>query len=353
MKFRFLFSVCIFVLFGGVGCIEPVLPDEPALLEESAPPPKELAITRIIFAANLANGKNCNDRNASNACDLYEATLDLETGEVANVRQVTNTEQSESHPAWNPNGNIAYFTVFNTPRSKDIGFVDVSTGKTNLLQTNAAWATVHPAGDVFLYVSETTDMLMEAALSREGTSLKNATPLTGIANQQDPDFSSDGRYIVFHETGGEMTHGTVYDRETEQSTSYDTRSGHCTFGENGLITLCDNAQGGGIFSRMFANGKLGASELFLADLRPNDIAKYDPVMEDCNGTSFNYPTFCGDDEHLLVSASCNQGGAVIYSRLFLIDFSLEVPRYLPIGKHIAEAFDGPGNSTWTVDCITQ
>lgn len=339
MDSRLFLAACALVLLSGAGC-------------GNTPSPNEGATARIIFAANLASGGNCDDRDAENACDLYGATLDLETGTPTNVRRVTDTEQSESYPAWNPNGDAAYFTVFHTPRSKDIGYVDLASGETILLLKDAAWATVHPAGNLFLYVSAATDMIMQAVLQADGITLGEAVPLTRVANQQDPDFSRDGRYVVFHETGGAFTHGTVYDRETGLSVSHDTRSGHCTFGTDGLI-LCDNARGGGIFSRSFENGELGANDLFLADMRPSDIAEYDPDMGECDGTSFNYPTFCGDDDHLLVSASCSQGGSVAYSRLFLIVFSEEAPRYLPVGKYIAEAFGGPGNSTWTVDCLAQ
>lgn len=308
---------------------------------------------RIIFAGDLATNGGCADHGASDACDLFTADLDVATGAISNVAQQTSTDLSESYPAWHPNGERAYFTTLVDAKHKDLGSVDLATKTTALIQTDATWAEVNPAGNTFLYVSEETDKIMTASLNSEGTILANATPLTNIAGQQDPAFSADGRYVVFHETSTGVGMAGVFDTQTKTTASYGMQSGHCTIGWTGLVTLCDNVRAGGILGSTYANGALSTPALRIADAKPADLAKYDPAFASCNGASFNYPTFCGSDDHVLVSTSCNIGGSVSFSRLFLIDISSPTPTYFPIGKTIDESFNGPGQSTWTADCLAK
>lgn len=306
---------------------------------------------RIVFAGDLATDGGCADHSTDDRCDLFEATIDLNSGTVKSVTQITDTSESESYPVWNPNGEVAYYSIFKTEKTKDLGYVDVESGETGVFISGAAWPEVSPDGSTLLYVENKTKKIMRAALSEDGLSVGEGSELTGVANQQDPDFSSDGRYVVFHSTDAGEGQGAIYDLESGETASYGSRSGHCTFGALGFITLCDNVSGGGIFSNFYEDGSLGGVQLFVEDQEPSTLANYDPALAVCGGTSFNYPTFCGDDEHLLVSTSCNEKGTVTFSRLFLIDLTQEEPAYYPLGLNLDEAYNGPGQSTWTVDCL--
>lgn len=322
---------------------EPILDEETSSSEEA----------RIVFAGDLANDGGCADHGSDDHCDLFEATLDLNSGAVMSVTQLTDTPESESYPVWNPNGEVVYYSIFKTAKTKDLGYVDLRSGEAGVFISGATWPEVSPDGNTLLYVENTSKKIMQAALGEDGLSVGEGTELTGVANQQDPDFSSDGRFVVFHSTDAGEGQGAVYDIESGETVSYGSRSGHCTFGALGFITLCDNVSGGGIFSNYYEDGALGGVQLFVEDQKPSVLANTDPALAVCGGTSFNYPTFCGDDEHLLVSTSCNEKGSVTFSRLFLIDLTQEEPVYYPLGLNLDEAFNGPGQSTWTVSCLAE
>ena len=246
---------------------------------------------------------------------------------------------------------MAYASVFQSTTKKKIVSVDTASGTTGTLVASGTWPEVSPDGSALLYVATDTDTLMVAALTAGGLAIGTPTPLTGVARQEDPDYAKDGSSIVFHQILSDGAHGMVFDASTGKTAQYADRSGHCAFSGNGGYTVCDNAKGGGLFKRSYANGTLGEESLLVEDLRPSAIAAYDDAFASCSGTSFNYPTFCGDDARLLTSVSCNAGGSVTFSRLFLLTLSDDGVAYAPIGKALAAAYGGSGKSTWTVDCL--
>ncbi len=309
-------------------------------------------VHKIVFAADFDTNGGCRDHGTNDQCDLYTAELTLSDGSVKNITRATNTSVSESYPAWNPNGKVVYYTVYKDQRTKDLGYVDLTTSKAATFVAGGSWAAVKPDGSTLIYNEGKTSMLMSAPLTGGGLTLGTPTPLTGVASQEDPDYSTDGRYVVLHEITKDLgAVGQVFDTQTKKASSWEQESGHCGFGIDSLITLCDNSKGGGIQSKLFAEGKFGAASLFLPDLKASAMSPFDADFATCPGVSFNYPTFCGDDKHLLVSTSCNQGGEVTFSRLFLIDLSAAEPVYRPIGKALAEAYKGAGKSSWTVSCL--
>ncbi len=309
-------------------------------------------VKKIVFASDFDTNGGCRDHGTGDQCDLYTAELTLSDGSVRRIKRETNTTTSESYPAWNPNGKVVYYTIYKDPKAKDLGSLDLTTGATATLLTNASWATVSPDGSTFLYNDVKTSLLMTAPITGGGLTLSAASPLTGVASQDDPDYSSDGRYLVFHQVISDAAVAQVFDTQTKKTTSWGQGSGHCGFAIDSLNTLCDNSSSGGILSRLYdTNGSFGPVSIFLADMKANVISAYDGEFAPCQGVSFNYPTFCGDDKHLIVSTSCNQNGEVTFSRLFLVDYSGASPIYRPLGKTLAESYKGKGKSSWTVSCL--
>lgn len=308
---------------------------------------------RIVFAGDLSNNTGCADHATDDHCDIFTADLDIVTGTVSNIKQETNTPTvSEAYPTWNPNGTAIYASEYQT-KSKTIYSIDTKTGSARTLVSDAKWPEVHPSGSPLLYSTANTGVIMSAPLSNNGLTLGAATPLTGIEQQNDADYAPNGINLIFHQTFADGAHGTVYNTSTKTSVSYKDRSGHCAFGFDSMFTVCDNEKSGGIFSQTYTNGSLSEGGLFTPDLKPSALTEFDDAFASCAGASFNYPTFCGDDKHLLVSTSCNEQSAegVTFSRLFLIDLTNEKPVYRPIGKEIADEFGGSGKSTWTADCL--
>ncbi len=319
---------------------------------ESASSPLPTTI-RLVFSGDLSNNAGCADHATNDHCDVFTADLNISNGTVANIKQETHTSTiSEAYPAWNPNGTTVYASEYQTD-SQTIYSVDTKTGITHALLSNAKWPEVHPSGSPLLYATADTGIIMSAPLSNDGLTLGTAIPLTGVGKQNDPDYAPNGIDVIFHQTFSDGAHGVIYNTQTKTSASYTDRSGHCAFGFDGILTVCDNVKGGGIFSQTYTNGSLSNVALFTPDLKPSALAPYDDVFTSCAGASFNYPTFCGDDQHLLVSTSCNEQSSdgVAFSRLFLIDLTGNTPVYRPIGKEIADTFNGPGKSTWTADCL--
>ncbi len=345
------FGVCLFLCVIMIILVV-ISTSSPSSTLSTSPPSSTQA--RLVFASDFATDEGCADHSSTDACDLFTANLDLDAGSVDDVKQVTETpEISESYPVWNPNGMVVYASVFETITQKLINYVDLTTGVTDTLLSLATWPEVSPEGTTLLYVTSDTDRLMSAALTLNGLSISESSALTEENEQGDPDYAPDGHTIILHEILDDGAHGVILDTQTGDTATWENKSGHCAFSPSGTLTVCDNSKGGGLFARSWINGSLGESSLFLADLKPEALTKYDPVFSSCEGASFNYPTFCGDDEHLLVSTSCNTDtkGTVSFSRLFFIDLSQTNPIYHPIGLALDEAFDGPGMSSWTVDCL--
>jgi hypothetical protein len=309
-------------------------------------------VRKIIFGADFDTKGGCADHSETDQCDLYTAELNLSDGSVSDVKRATSTSVSESYPALNPNGTVAYFSVFKDVRHKDLGYVDLVSGKTGTLVSDATWPAVSPDGSTLVYQDVASSLLMKASLGGGGLTVGTPTALTGTKNQQDPDYSFDGRYIVLHEITSSGAVGQVYDLQTKKTTSWGESSGHCGFGGSSLLTVCDNASSGGLVSKTYQEGgSFGAKALFVADLKAEGISPYDSAFAPCEGVSFNYPTFCGDDKHMLVSVSCNQNFTVTFSRLLLIDFTEATPTYRPLGKLLADAYKAGGVSSWTVSCL--
>ena len=312
---------------------------------------------KLVFAGDLDNNEGCADHGTEDHCNLFRATIDLETGAISDVAQLTDTAQSESYPAWNPSGAEVYFTILKSQTDKDIGAVNVATGTTSTILAHAAWPTVSPLGDFALYVTNPKGIIMKVPVVAGSPTWGSGTPLTGSEGQQDPNVSHLGTAVVFHDTSSGTATGKVFDLGTGQIAAYSDRSGHCTFGGGSDLTLCDNVSAGGLVRSDYANGALGPVSLYVPDATAAALSAFDAEFEQCDGASFNYPTFCGDDQHLFVSTSCSQlqrgGPTVIFSRLFMIDLTEATPRYVPIGKALAEAFAGVGKSTWTVDCLPE
>lgn len=329
----------------------PAAPVVPAAPPPAAPSPAPTggAPARLIFAANLADNAPCADHGRANACDLYTASLDLGSGAISGVARLTTTRESESYPAWHPSGSLAYYTILKDERNKNVGVVSVPGGNPHVILPGATWPEVSPDGKTLVYHDGRSRMLMAAPLTNGQPG--PPVPLTGRPNQDDADFAPDGRAIVFHDTTSGQATGMVYDRGTGRTATWTERSGHCGFGGAGGLTMCDNSKGGGLYVSSYQNGTLGTPRLLIPDPRPAELAAADPAFAGCTGTSFNYPTFCGDDTHVLVSTSCNMAGTVTISRLFLLDLTTSPPAYRAIGKAIADNFHGPGGSTWTVDCL--
>lgn len=326
-----------------------------ATTQNAAPEPSQIAASsaQIVFASDFASHAGCADHSESDQCDVFTANIDLSTGAVDSVTQRTNTSVSESYPAWNPNGTIAYASVFQSYTKKSLSMVDFTSGAVSTLIANATWPEVSPDGSTLLYVTSDTNLLMTAPLLNGGTSIGASKQLTGTPRQEDPEYSPDGTLLTFHQIMSDGARGTILNLASGQTVRYSDRTGHCAFSGFGNFTVCDNSRGGGLFKRTYTSGILGESSLFIADLKPAQLAAYDDIFAQCGGASFNYPTFCGDDSHMLVSASCNMdaAGGVAFSRLFLIDLSGANPVYRPIGKYLAETFGGKGMSSWTVDCL--
>ncbi len=354
----------------GIGCSSPAIvptdgggdgaSDAGALIDGApadgptpAPDGSATTLRKIVFAADFDTNGGCADHSETDQCDMYTADLNLSDGSVSSVKRATSTSVSESYPALNPNGTVAYFSVFKDVQHKELGYVDFVSGKTATLLSNASWPAVSPDGSTLLYKDGASDLIMAAPLTGGGLTLGKGSALTGTKKQEDPDYSFDGRYIVFHEIVDSLgAVGQVYDTQTKKTASWGESSGHCGFGGKSLLTLCDSSKSGGLLSKTYqAGGTFGATALFLADLKADALSQYDDAFAKCQGVSFNYPTFCGDDQHLLVSTSCNQNGSVTFSRLVMVDLTGAAPTYRPIGKLLADAYKGSGVSSWTVSCL--
>ena len=326
---------------------------------ETSPDAESGKVVTMAFAADFARGTGCRAATVdtlNKGCDIYVTTLDITTGAVSNVKRMTTADEPEGFPAIGKDGSI-YYNVYSGTATR-IGYA--IGGETGQLLANANHLSIAEDGTKVVYGDTNGHKLVMAELSANGKALVNSKPLTGEAMQFEPEIAGD--YVIFYqEFPDAMTknaQGRLYNLVSALTVDFTDQDGsaHCTLSPKGTLGTCNNATRGGVRGRNITDGTLGDMKTIIDLKSPTEMAKIDPAYADCTSIAFNFPTFCGDDTHIVLGAVCakgtggEHGSNGVLSKLFLVNLEGSEPRFTNLGDALATQAGGIGKDSMTAGC---
>lgn len=336
-----------------------VQPTQPLSDEISAPstPTTNAQLAQIVFGADFGNDKGC-DTHGNAGCDVFLADITLD-GQVTSIKQLTSHNGSEVFPVFSTDAKTIYTNAWSSPKQANIEWIDVASGQTGVLQTGARGLAPLPDGKRAVYAPLTTDSpLMMADLSTP-TTLINPTAITGSGDFNEPHASSLGDIVFYQLFGGGRGSNTAQAKIYQLSTGKiiplnQAGAAHCFWGVAGTTAYCNNVEiFPGIQSWSFVNGLIGSAIGAIHHPTPTRATIADADYSICKTTSFAYGAFC-DTDHLIVTMGCATETATgldtTMSKLALLDLTQQPPAIIPLGKNLANAFGGPGGSSYTASC---
>ncbi len=314
----------------------------------------------MVFAADFARGTGCRAPTVdtlNKGCDIYFATLDTATGAVSDVRRITTADEPEAFPSIGKEGAV-YFNVY-SGAATSIGYA--VGGKTGILLASANHLSLAEDGTKVVYGDTNGNKLMTADLSTDGRSLVSSMALTGETRQFEPEIAGD--HVIFYQEFPNATtknaQGRLYNVTSKLTVDFTDQDGsaHCTLSPKGTIGTCNNATQGGVRGRTISGDNLGDMKTIIDLKSPTDMGKIDPEYANCTSVSFNFPTFCGDDTHVVIGAVCakgtggEHGSNGVLSKLFLVNLEGTEPRFTNLGDALATQAGGAGRDSMTAGCI--
>lgn len=319
---------------------------------QSSSTAQEPLFVDVVFSADFAKGGACAENNPT--CDIYRGTVDLTSGSVSALVQLTDNTVNDATPVWTIDGESIIFTQKTEEFSKNSLWITNRNGENaRLFIDHASHADIRADGLEIAYDSTLDRTIYTASL--QNTLLGTPQKVLNGGSDGEPSLSPDGRYVLFQrlptksETDG-RAQALVYDRTAKNLLEFSPEdgTGHCAMSDISSLAICDNKSQGGLIQRTVNNGALG-ERVVIADPRLEDIVAVDSAFSSCRGVSANYPSFCGSENRLLVAISCNSAAGSLFSHVFIRDLATE--QYLPIGAQFAELFQGPGSASWSGECF--
>lgn len=340
----------------------PTSPVSPPPVVPSAPVPSQSSQSATItFSADFANNGGCEPHN-SRGCDIYTANIKLD-GTVSSVTRHTTVDGSEAFPVFSADGKTVYANKSEGKVKGSIEWIDLATSTLGTLQTSARGFAPLPDGKSAVFSSLNDPNVLMMANFASPTSLTNAqqiSPADG-ADYNEPHASPLGDIVFEKLTGGGRGSNTaqagIYRSSTKEFLNLTAAdgTGHCFWGFGGTSGFCNNSEKyPGIFKVPFVNGIVGTPALAIHAPKKADVIAQDSDFAECKTIYFAYGASC-DATHTIVTMGCEISDAdgtlsLSVSKLALVDISTTSSTIIPIGKNLAESFDGTGDSSYTVSC---
>ena len=334
-------------------------PAEPTTTTPPAPVPEVVKpkSAQIVFGADFSNDKGCNTHGNA-GCDIFLADITLD-GAVSTIKQLTSHDGSEVFPTFSADAKTVYTNAWSSPKQANVEWFDVASGKAGVLQTGARGLAPLLDGKRAVYAPLAANSPLYMAEFSSPTSLSNPTAITGNGDFNEPHASYLGD-IIFYELfgagkGSNSAQPKIYQVSTGKIIDINQAgAAHCFWGYAGTTAYCNNVESfPGIQSWSFINGIVGAAVGAIHHPKPAVVSKVDADYAACKTTSFAYGAFC-DADHLIVTMGCATETATgldtTMSKLALLDLTQKPPTIIPLGKNLADAFGGPGGSSYTASC---
>lgn len=298
---------------------------------------------RIVFAADFATGEGC-ATHETDGCDLYYAEIDS-FATVKQIIRLTTTSEPEVFPVFSTDGLMVYANQTLGKEKNKITWAALDGNDQGTFQESAVGPAPLPDGRL-LYLS-----IPGFKITIDGQTVSENT------NYHEPHVSANGQvifYRLFNAGKGSNTAQVVmYDPITKVFTELTAQDGtaHCFWNGTGTAAVCNNTS---LYRGLFnvpIDGSL--SSLLIEHPTVEEVAALDGDFSSCRSVHYAYGAFC-DETHMVVTVGCalETDGVVdtTFSKLGLVDFSTPLPTLHMVGNNLADAFEGMGSSSYTVDC---
>ncbi len=347
--------ICTFVWLIVLTSAKPAA--EPVADGTNTPSTTKPKSAQIVFGADFSNNKGC-DTHGNAGCDVFLADITLD-GTVSTIKQLTSLDGSEVFPTFSTDAKTIYTNAWSTPKQANVEWIDVASGRSGVLQTGARGLAPLPDGKRAVYAPLAANSPLMMADLATPTTLANPVAITGPGDFNEPHASSLGD-IVFYELfgagkGSNTAQPEIYQLSTGKIFNLEQGGGaHCFWGFGGLAAYCNNLEiYQGIQKWSFINGVVGPAVGAVHHPKIAQAMAADADYADCKSASFAYGSFC-DADHLVVTMGCGtkttDGIATTMSKIVLLDLTQKPPTIIPLGKNLADAFGGPGGSSYTASC---
>lgn len=352
---RFFLGLLALALVGCGGPSEPVNETEGLRTQESK-------IATVVFSSDMESGGECHD-HYTEGCDIFSAEVDLSTGAVTNIKQLTNDDFADIFPKVSQDGQSVFYTKAD---GKDDLAMEVSVeGGTPRTLARGANHPFPSADGSQVYFTLTKGYFLAALNLLDSTAVFQK--FDTLMSTHEPQVSPTG-FIGFYRStpgsgrGSNTSQAMVYIPSTGEIVEVSEADGtaHCFWNYDGSALYCNNAgvKDGGIFAFPISpEGEVGEREVAIRFPTVEVLEPLDAQFTDeCIITSVAYGSFC-DDTHVLLTAACYTADQVdgereqAYTQVVILD--TESGEYLPVGKNLVEAYGSAEGTTWVGSCELQ
>ena len=308
----------------------------------------------VVVSSNLSSGGDCHD-HYTDGCDLFSAQVDLSSGAVSEVKQLTTGPEGDIAPVLSADlKNVFYTESSDTDTAMELSLKEGGESRSFSTATN------HPSpladGSKAYLVLTNGFFLATVDLQSAKVSVQK---IEGMSSVHEPHVSPTGLVSFYRLTQGE-TRGSgsaqamIYVPSTGKTIEVSEADGtaHCFWNFDGSQLYCNNRNKGGILAYSVAtDGTVGDSRVAIAFPSASVLGQVDnEFTSECLSTSLEYGSFC-DDNHVLLTAGCMIKGEEGLDQKFAetVILNIETDKFLPVGRNIAESFGKTGN-TWTGTC---
>ncbi len=316
-------------------------------------------IATVVVSSNMESRGDCHD-HYTDGCDIFSAKVDLSTGEVTNVKQLTDNDFADINPVLSLDGKMVYFTQ-STGSGDSVMGISVDGGEAELLVKEANNPFPSPDGKTLYFTLKKKSLLATLDLTDATAKVQELEKLISTHESQ----VSRSGIVGFYKTGGsgrgsKTAQAMMYIPSTGEIVEVSPADGtaHCFWNYDGSALYCNNAGGGsgGILSFSISEDfSVGESSVAIKFPKFTDLESVDPQFDkDCINTAVFYGSFC-DENQVMLTAGCYTKNMVDgereqeFTQTMILD--IDSGEYLPLGKNIVEAYGVPGGTTWEGSCV--
>ncbi len=311
----------------------PVVSQEPAVQAQGeaggANAPNSADSALIAFSSNLRSRGSCH-RDARDGADLFVGSLDLDTGQLTDLRLVDGSSGAQWFPGLSPDGRYLAYNS-SSGRGNKLYLADLATMEKRVILDKARFPAFSPDGGTIYY-----SVVPQASIHAYELASSSSRSLGQQGMMGDP-CPVGTRWIASHALiNGRMAKPALYDLQSGEQRIFDApRFGHLAASPAGDAILAGDA----VSSRVRVarlQGGIWSGFQPLVDQVGDQIEQLDPGFSAGGAVLLSYASWPRQDL-LVVTAQATlprSGGRGLpktaRARLFMVDISSSAPRMLPI-----------------------
>lgn len=313
-------------------------------------------VVTVVVSSSLASKGDCHD-HYTDGCDLFSAHVDLSTGEVTDVKQLTSGGAGEIFPVLSRDGESVYYTE-SDENGDSAMVISIQGGEARVLLDDANRP--FPTADGSQVYVNLTDGFFIASLDLlNPDAVRQKIP--GVTGAHEVHISPQGliafyRLITGESRGSGTAQAMLYLPSTEQTVEVSDADGtaHCFWNYDGSALFCNNRRNGGILSYPVSKeGVVGESSVAISFPSVEALSEADSDFDEhCVETSVEYGSFC-DATHVVLTAACliQKDGELDQDFAQTVILDMTSGEYSPLGASIAKAYGNSEGTTWTGTCL--